>query len=191
MRFSKHSSHNSMQKLSLSAVLSALTLALNSPSVLAADQFSVEAFYKDGALTSLIFDYREGRNKAIPGFSANNVHVAGSACYARIPGSDNLSAYLQSIKNKPLYREIEETRGRMRAAVGKNKLDVWQEVLCVSTKQPIPYSATGANNGGKWSSIPITLNGDRQGAWNDVFTVLRPNHIYSITVHPTAIKPQN
>jgi len=147
------------------------------------DRFIVDAVYRNASLASLSFDYRDGRQ---PGFSADDLRVPGSACYAKIPGSDNLSTYLNTIKNKPLYQEIEETRQRMREAVSKNKLDVWQEVLCVGQ---IPYRATSNSNGGKWSSVSIMLNGQRQGAWNDVFTVARPSHIYSITVHPSAIKP--
>lgn len=153
-------------------------------------QFSVEATYSNAALASLNFDYRSNSPKAgIPGFIADNTRQSGSTCYARIPGSDNLTAYLDSIKNKPIHQEIEETRGRMRDSVARSKLEVWQEALCINERQAIPYRETGNGNGGKWSSVPIILNGERQGAWTDVFTIVRPNHIYSITVHPVVGKP--
>lgn len=170
--------------------LLAIVLTLASKTGCAAgEQFSLDASYKNAALASLSFDYREGKKQAIPGFSADEVRVQSSACYARIPGSDNLTSYLNLIKNKLLYREIEDSRSKMRDAVGRNKLDIWQEVVCIVNGRPIPYAVTSQTNGGKWSSIPITLNGERQGAWNDVFTIVRPGYLYSITVHPAVTKP--
>lgn len=151
-----------------------------------ADRFTLTASYKNAALTSLNFDYRDNR-KLETGFSADDKRIPSSACYARIPGSDNLTAYLNTIKNKPLAREIDDTRRRMQDAVARNKLDIWQEALCVG---PVPYPVTSNGNGGKWSSVPVILNGERQGAWNDVFSVVQKTHLYSITVHPAAIKPQ-
>lgn len=127
---------------------------------------------------------------SLPGFSAENQRLPGSACYARIPGSDNLTSYLGTIKNQSAYRAIEETRSKMRDSVARNKLDIWQEVLCITTgRHALPYRETGNGNGGKWSSVPILLNGERQGAWNDVFTVVGADYLYSVTVHPAAAKP--
>lgn len=148
------------------------------------DQFLLQAAYKDAALASLDFDYRAGGNKAVRGFLADGNPIPGSACYARIPGSDNLNAFLTRIKNQPVYRGIADTRQRMQDALAKNRLEIWQEVLCTAPANAIPYPETGNGHNGKWSSIPIYLNGERQGAWNDVFTVVRPGHLYSVTVHP-------
>jgi len=167
---------------------SILTLATGTACA-AEGQFSLEASYKNAALAALSFDYREGKKQAIPGFIADSVRMPNSACYAKIPGSDNLTIFLKSIQDKALHREIEDSRRRMSDAVGRNKLEVWQEVICVVKDRPVPYSVTNQSNGGKWSSIPITLNGERQGAWNDVFTIVRPSHLYSVTVHPAASKP--
>ena len=153
--------------------------------VQAEDRFSLQATFFNAALTSLSFDYRDGNRQALPGFTVNGTHMDGSACYAKIPGSDNLSGYLSSIKDKPAYREIGNTRKRMLDSLARNKLEIWQEVLCVANgAREIPYKETGIGNDGKWSSVPIVLNGQRQGAWNDVFTVARRRHLYSVTVHP-------
>ena len=155
----------------------------------AEDRFSLQATFVNAALASLSFDYRDGSRKALPGFIANGMHMAGSACYAKIPRSDNLSGYLNSIKDKPAYREIGNTRKRMLDSLARNKLGIWQEVLCVANgAKEIPYKETGIGNDGKWSSVPIVLNGQRQGAWNDVFPVVRRRHLYAVTVHPAQSK---
>lgn len=143
------------------------------------DQFSLQADYANAELKALRFDYRDQRPPT--GMTANGKPVAQSACFARIPGSDNLTKFLESIKNQPGYFAVADTRKRMQQAMVKTNLDIWQEVLCVA---PARFPETVKGNEGKWSSIPIFLNGQRQGAWNDVFTVVRPNHLYSITVHP-------
>jgi len=143
------------------------------------EEFSLQADFANSELKALRFDYR----KPLPptGVFINGKPVPGSGCFARIPGSDNLTPFLESIKNQPGFYSVADTRKRMQEAMIKAKLDIWQEVLCVATGT---FAETVKSNPGKWSSIPITLNGGRQGAWNDVFTVIRPNHLYSITVHP-------
>lgn len=143
------------------------------------DPFSLQADYAHSELKALHFDYR----KPLPptGVTVNGKLVPGSGCFARIPGSDNLTKFLDSIKDQPGYYAVADTRKRMQEAMVKSKLDIWQEVLCVATNT---FTETVKGNPGKWSSVPIYLNGQRQGAWNDVFTVVRPNHLYSITVHP-------
>ena len=143
------------------------------------EEFSLQADFANSELKALRFDYR----KPLPptGVFINGKQVPGSGCFARIPGSDNLTPFLESIKNQPGFYSVADTRKRMQEAMIKAKLDIWQEVLCVATGT---FAETVKSNPGKWSSIPITLNGGRQGAWNDVFTVIRPNHLYSITVHP-------
>ena len=143
------------------------------------DLFTLQADYANSELKSLRFDYRAQRPQT--GVSVNGKLVPGSGCFARIPGSDNLSKFLESIKNQPGYYSIADTRQRMQEAMAKTKLDIWQEVLCVAVDT---FPETVKGNPGKWSSIPIFLDGQRQGAWNEVFTVVRPNHLYSITVHP-------
>lgn len=143
------------------------------------DQFSLQADYANSELKALKFDYRNQRPPTV--LIANGKPVPQSACFARIPGSDNLTRFLESIKDQPGYYSVADTRKRMQEAMVKAKLDIWQEVLCVA---PVPFPETVKGNAGKWSSVPIYLDGQRQGAWNDVFTVVRPNHLYSITVHP-------
>jgi len=143
------------------------------------DQFSLQADYANSELKSLKFDYRTPLPPT--GVFINGKQVPGSGCFARVPGSDNLTGFLESIKNQPGYYSVADTRKRMQEAMVKTKLEIWQEVLCVATGT---FAETVKGNPGKWSSIPIFLNGKRQGAWNEVFTVVRPNHLYSITVHP-------
>jgi hypothetical protein len=155
-----------------------LLLALGSAAQ-ANDQFTLQADYANSELKALRFDYRPQRPST--GVTVNGKLVPGSGCFARIPGSDNLTKFLESIKDQPGYYAIADTRKRMQDAMVKTKLDIWQEVLCVATGT---FAETVKANPGKWSSIPIYLDGQRQGAWNEVFTVVRPNHLYSITVHP-------
>lgn len=157
----------------------AVLLLVLSTAAQANDQFTLQADYANSELKALRFDYRVQRPQT--GVSVNGKLVPGSGCFARIPGSDNLSKFLESIKNQPGYYSIADTRKRMQEAMIKNKLDIWQEVLCVAVDT---FPETVKGNPGKWSSIPIFLDGQRQGAWNEVFTVVRPNHLYSITVRP-------
>jgi hypothetical protein len=158
--------------------LALLLLALGTTAQ-ANDQFTLQADYANAELKALRFDYRPQRPPT--GVAVNGKLIPGSGCFARIPGSDNLTKFLESIKNQPGYYSIADTRNRMQDAMIKNKLEIWQEVLCVATNT---FAETVKGNPGKWSSIPIYLDGHRQGAWNEVFTVVRPNHLYSITVHP-------
>ena len=143
------------------------------------DQFTLQADYANSELKSLHFDYA---SKPQPtGVMISGKLLPGSGCFARIPGSDNLTQFLDSIKDQPGYFAVADTRKRMQDAMVKTKLEIWQEVLCVAVGT---FPETVKGNPGKWSSIPIFLNGKREGAWNEVFTVIRPNHLYSITVHP-------
>jgi len=143
------------------------------------DEINLQADYANAELKALRFDYR----KPLPptGVTIGGKLAPGSGCFARMPHSDNLTRFLESIKNQPGYYAIADTRKRMQEAMIKSKLDIWQEILCVATNT---FPETVKGNEGKWSSVPIYLNGHREGAWNDVFTVVRPNHLYSITVHP-------
>lgn len=145
----------------------------------ASDRFTLQAEYSQSQLKTLRFDY--GTAPQPTGVLVDGTLLPGSGCFARLPGSDNLTAFLASIQTQPGYFSIADTRKRMQEAMIKTKLDIWQEVLCVA---PVPFPETVKENPGKWSSIPIYLNGERQGAWNDVFTVVRPNHLYSVTVRP-------
>ena len=143
------------------------------------DEFSLQADYADSALKALRFDYRK---PPLPsGVYVNGKLSPGSGCYARIPGSDSLTPFLKTIQNQPGYYAVADTIKRMRQAMDKTDLDIWQEVLCVAVDT---FPETVKDNPGKWSSVPIYRDRQRQGAWNDVFTVVRPNHLYSITVHP-------
>lgn len=143
------------------------------------ERFTLQADYADSQLKALRFDYRTSPQPT--GVFVQGKALPESGCFTRIPGSDNLTAFLASIQHQPGYVSIADTRKRMQEAMVKTKLDIWQEVLCVA---PVPFPETVKGNAGKWSSIPIFLNGERQGAWNDVFTVVRPNHLYSVTVRP-------
>lgn len=156
-----------------------LALMLAAGAAQANNEFSLQGDFANSQLKALRFDYR----KPLPqtGVFVEGKLVPGSGCFARIPGSDNLTPFLESIKNQPGFHSIADTRKRMQEAMIKTKLDIWQEVLCVATGT---FAETVKDNPGKWSSIPIFLNGGRQGSWNEVFTVVRPNHLYSITVHP-------
>lgn len=162
----------------LKPVVALLLGALSLP-VMANDAFSLQADYNNASLKALRFDYR----KPFPpsGVYVNGKLSPGSGCFARIPGSDNLTSFLKSIENQPGYHSVADTMKRMQQAMDKTNLDIWQEVLCVAVNT---FPETVKGNPGKWSSVVIYRDGQRQGAWNDVFTVIRPNHIYSITVHP-------
>jgi hypothetical protein len=143
------------------------------------NDFTLEADYADSKLTALRFDYRAA--PAPTGVYIGGKMLPGSGCFARIPGSDTLTPFLESIKNQPGYYAVADTRKRMQQAMDKINKDIWQEILCVAVNT---FPETVKDNPGKWSSVPIYVDGKRQGAWTDVLTVVRPNHLYSITVNP-------
>lgn len=156
-----------------------LCIALALPAAADDNTFSLQADYIDSRLKALRFDYRAPQPPT--GVNVNGKLAADSGCFARIPGSDSLTPFLKSIQDQPGYYAVADTRKRMQQAMDKTDLDIWQEVLCVAVNT---FPETVKDNPGKWSSVVIYRDGKRQGAWNDVFTVVRPNHLYSITVHP-------
>lgn len=162
-------------------------LALLCVDAIAADKFTVQATYTDGVLNSLNFDYSPVAVQTPPGFTANGKHIAGSACYAKVSGEDNdtITGYLAELKDKQTLAAITDSRNRMKEAVARKKLELWQEVLCVATgSNPVPYRETGPDAKGKWDSALISIDGVRKGSWSDVFTVVRRTHLYSVTVTP-------
>lgn len=145
----------------------------------AGDTFSLQAEYADAKLQAIHFEYRSPLPPT--GVKINGKMLADSGCFARIPGSDNLTPFLAGIRSQSGYAAIADTRQRIRQAMAKTGLEIWQEVLCVAANT---FPETVKGNPGKWGPASIYLDGQRQGVWNDVYTVVRPNHLYSITVHP-------
>ncbi|TSA50831.1 MAG: hypothetical protein D4R48_00675 [Nitrosomonadales bacterium] len=150
-------------------------------------KFVVQATYADAVLKVLNFDYSPAAKQHPPGFTANGKHIDGSACYAKFSGesNDTLSDYLSTLKDKQALAAIQDTRTRMKDAVTRQKLDIWQEVLCVAAgKGEIPYPVTGAGSKGRWEAVTIANDGVRKGSWQEAFTVVQRKHLYSITVNP-------
>ncbi len=144
------------------------------------DQFTLQADFVDSELKNLRFDYRAQPQPT--GFTANGGKLLpGSGCFAKLPGSDNLTAFIESIKDQPGAFAVADTRKRTQDAMDKIKKDIWQEILCVGLS---PYPESVKSNPGKWSAARVFVDGERKGTWGYVYTVVRPNHIYSITVRP-------
>lgn len=153
----------------------------------ASQKFALQASYINAVLNTLNFDYSQTARQNPPGFTADGKLIPGSACYAKISGEDNdtITEYVNTLVDKQAQAQIADTRKRMQEAVARQKLEIWQEVLCViDGKEIVPYRETGKDSKGKWDSASISIDGVRKGSWKEVFTIVRRKHLYSITVTP-------
>jgi hypothetical protein len=171
-----------MNKLSLAFVITLFAMPAS-----ASPKFGIQASYINAALNTVNFDYSAAARQTPPGFSADGKFIPGSACYAKISGEDNdtLTDFMSALTDKQLYALIADARKRMQEGVARQKLEIWQEVLCVvEGKENIPYRETSKDSKGKWDSAAISIDGVRKGSWKEVFTVVRRKYLYSITVTP-------